>query len=74
MTCEGNWKQKDLAHAQKLQSFRVLAYLAEHQTKREMWKKVRKTTTIFFGGGGVASYWCVLLKYISIIYKMIIIR
>lgn len=52
MTCEGNWKQKDPAHAQKLQSFRVLAYLAEHQTKREMWKKVRKTTTIFFWGGG----------------------
>lgn len=39
MTCEGNWKQKHPAHAQKLQSFRVLAYLAEHQTKREMWKK-----------------------------------
>lgn len=73
MTCEGNWKQKDPAHAQKLQSFRVLAYLAEHQTKREMWKKVR-LQLFFFWGGGVASYWCVLLKYISIIYKMIIIR
>lgn len=67
MTCEGNWKQKDPAHAQKLQSFRVLAYLAEHQTKREMWKKVRKTTTIFFWGGGGKLLVCLTKIYINYI-------